>query len=93
MMTATLQIGNSDDKLPQRDWAMFVYHVGKLVDDLARQVHFSSASIGHAIWQNYCWVFEIKEDRVEELEKELVPIRQQFLQDSVALTLGDTKFI
>lgn len=94
MKTIVVQIGNSDDKLPQKRWSEFVHAADELIQDLAEQVHFSGASGSAAPWQNACWVLVCDE---VVLSDSLVPLLRNladvFHQESIAVTVGDTRFI
>lgn len=91
--TVVIQIGNSDDKLKQSEWSVFVSSIDEKVREIAYQVHFSGHSYGAAIWQNACWVIEMEESFVPFFLKELTLIRERFKQDSVAVTIGETIFV
>ena len=93
MKTITLQIGNSDDKLTQREWAAFVGDIDHEINVLAEDVHFCGFSPGDAPWQNACWVFELETDRENELKALVTGHRARFKQDSVAWTKGQTAFV
>jgi len=93
MKTITLQIGNSDDKLFQREWSMFCKLIDQQVQSQASAVHFSGHSMPDAPWQNACWVFEIEEDIIDDFQKEIRVIRQIYQQDYVAWIEGQTLFV
>ena len=57
-MTVVVQIGNSDDKLTQKNWSFFVADVRTAVASVATRIHFSSGSPSAQSWQNYCIVAE-----------------------------------
>lgn len=94
MKTVIVQIGNSDDKLPQKRWSEFVMGTDDLIQELADKVHFSGASGSAAPWQNACWVLMCDE---VVLRDSLVPLLRNladvFHQESIAVTIGDTRFI
>lgn len=92
-MTITLQIGNSDDKLTQKEWSQFVAAVDNEVNAAARQIHFTGTSAGHSQWQNACWVFELDASCRPALRAALQLHRITFRQDSIAWTEGETTFI
>ena len=92
MITATIQIGNSDDKLTQKEWAAFIRATHK-VADYHGDVHFSGFSVPDAVWQNACWVVEIHEAGVRRLREQLAELARRFRQDSIALTTGVTVFV
>lgn len=69
MKTITLQIGNSDDKLSQRDWSYFVNEIDHYLNvTMSRYItiHFSGSSHSYAPWQNFCWVFQKLNDEIEQ---------------------------
>jgi hypothetical protein len=90
--SATIQIGNSDDKLTQSEWSEFVSAVQDLIMDLQYNVHFHGCSIGSAPWQNACWVVELTNDG-RELKRMLARLAFDYQQDSIALTIGEVQFI
>jgi hypothetical protein len=91
-MTITVQIGNSDDKLTQKEWSDFVTRMRLLL--FAVPMHFHACSEGSMEWQNAVWVFEVEGDYEREWLKEKVKeIRKDFRQDSVAWTEGSTVMI
>jgi hypothetical protein len=93
MDTVVIQIGNTDDKLTQPEWASFYEHIDRLVELMAVRVHFAGASGSTQPWQNACWVAEIKPSEVTTLERSLEPIRLRYRQDSIAVTYGTTRFV
>jgi len=94
MSTITVQIGNSDNKLTQRLWHLYVLRVNILIEQYANMVHFSGGSSNWEPWQNYCWVIYIKlGSSREELKSELEHARKKYNQDSIAWVEGTTEFI
>lgn len=91
--TVTIQIGNSDDKLTQKEWGEYVWRVREFVRSKATAVHFFGGSVNWAEWQNACWVAEVPVCRVPDLKAGLSEIGKAFRQDSVAVTVGATEFI
>lgn len=97
MKTITVQIGNTDNKLSQRQWASFcnavhrsiVYHTHDIVD----AIHFSAPSVGWADWQNAAWVFSCADTEIDPLKNSLNAARLDYKQDSIAWTEGRTPFI
>ncbi len=89
-MTVVVQIGNSDDKLTQREWVQFIMDTRSLVNSLA-QIHFSGGSSPTAVWQNYCIVAEARS--LNDLRSRLADLATRYRQDSIALTLGKTEFV
>lgn len=93
MKTVTIQIGNSDDKLSQAQWATFIQITSSDVHTYANKIHFSGFSEAHQPWQNACWVIEIGEHSIPRLKAVLEKTRISFGQDSIAWTEGDTVFV
>ena len=91
--TVTIQIGNSDDKLSQRQWAEFVGSVNTAISQCCEHVHFSGSPAGTAPWQNAAWVVEVPDHSIPGLKRAVTAIRQSYSQDSAAWTEGETKFI
>lgn len=92
MITITVQIGNTDDKLKQAEWSKFIGKVEALIQSNCG-VYFSGFSNPTATWQNACWVFSIEPSEATFMHGKLKKIREDFSQDSVAWTEGDTIFI
>lgn len=93
-MSIVVLIGNSDDKLTQREWSKFYASVSQLISEYATSIHFQGCSPGQESWQNACFVFEVggPADRAT-LHEELLYIRKRFNQDSAAWLEGTTEFI
>lgn len=92
-MTVILQIGNTDDKLPQGRWHCYVSDTDVTVDEYATQRHFFGAPENWSRWQNVAWVFSMDEERYDDFIEELREIRGIYEQESVAVTLGNTIFV
>jgi hypothetical protein len=91
--TIVVQIGNSDNKLRQADWARFVQRVGGIVREHAETIHFFGGPENWAAWQKVGWIFDCEEARVGNLKMRLAETRKEFLQDSAAVTVGETEFV
>ena len=94
--TITIQIGNSDNKLTQQEWAEYVNDLKKLTQPF--NVHFSGGSPIDAPWQNYCTVLVLTNGQYlcvyqEILKGMLAELCDKYRQDSIAVTTGDTEFI
>lgn len=81
LITVTIQIGNSDDKLTQREWSNYVADMSMAIERYKTRGHFFGTCGGHLEWQNACWVFEIEEANVQELREEVGNIRRVFRPD------------
>ena len=91
--TIVVQIGNSDNKLPQAEWAEFVRRVDRTIREHARTIHFFGGTENWAAWQRVCWVFDCEERRMSDLRSCLTAAREEFRQDAAAFTAGETEFI
>lgn len=93
MVTAVVQIGNSDNKLKQGEWSHFCHAVAGLVADAFSEIHFSGGSEWNAPWQNACWCGSINIIDVEIFKRRIAVIRKSWNQDSVAILVGQTQFV
>ena len=92
-MLISVGAGNSDNKLTQQEWALFVAEVGGILAVHERQRHFFGGSETYAPWQNVCWVCEIDEDKLDLLRGQLRESRLSYRQDSVCLLVGQAEFV
>ena len=90
--TVTIQIGNSDDKLTQKQWSNFVNDVRSQIVQVG-EVHFAGGSRPDARWQNYCWVVAVPCDQIEPLKQTLAVSGRNYRQEAVAFTVGETFFV
>jgi hypothetical protein len=93
MKTIVVQIGNSDNKLPQAEWANFVQRVNAIIREHADVVHFFGGTENWAAWQRVCWVFDCDLSRLADFKTRLTDARKEFRQDAAAFTEGETEFI
>lgn len=93
MTTVTIQIGNSDDKLSQADWAMYVKEVQRAINYYCPDVHFFGGSPNWERWQNVAWVTNANKDELTRLSLRLSEIKEKYRQTSIAWTQGETSFI
>lgn len=95
---AYVSIGNSDNKLSQSQWALFVQSVRRLLDDDEHHVQIVFEGFAHpdSTWQNACWGLLLPNDRgpVELLRWRLARVAGLFRQDSIAWAEAErTEFI
>ena len=91
--TAVIQIGNTDNKLTQEEWAQFAQEMHFEIVLHTGRVHFSGGSDWNAPWQNACWVCDISQDKLDGLKDAVAQVRKQYNQDAAALTLGFTQMV
>lgn len=92
-MMVFVGIGNSDNKLTQAQWSLFVGEVESVVKAHASQVHGAWFSRPDAPWQNSCWCFETDLAVAEKAKPLLANIGRFYNQDSVAWSEALTEFI
>lgn len=90
--TVVVQIGNSDDRLTQQRWAMFIVDIGSELLALSK-IHFEGYSGGHSMWQNACFVAEMEMDRVQTLRRRLALVAAEYDQEAIALVVGSVEMI
>jgi hypothetical protein len=99
-MIVYISIGNSDDKLTQKEWSNFVADVDDVIEEAATQVHGRWFSQSDAEWQNACWCVEINsnwgrwDNRVMVLRSKLATHARTYGQDSIAWApVKETEFL
>lgn len=94
MATATVCIGNSDDKLTQKRWSDYVSRVNEVIRTLSPQIFFQGYSDPRAPWQNACWVFQSIDvhDR-DRIVTVLARLARIYDQEAIAFVVGDTFMI
>jgi hypothetical protein len=91
--TVVIQIGNSDDKLPQADWVKFIKDTRLAVGNHCGDVHFDGGASFDSRWQNACIVAEIQEIDKQKFQDALRKIRKAYKQYAIAVTFGQTVFV
>ena len=93
--TVAIQIGNSDDKLTQKQWAMFVAELRDHVERCDCKIHFWGASVNYEPWQNLCCICGVpsRDGLLERFTRGITNIRKRYDQDSAAVLIGETLFI
>lgn len=81
-MIAYVSIGNSDDKLAQREWSEFVRDVDRALD--GTHVHGRWFSGPDVPWQSACWCFELSYAHINRLHQTLARLAAKYRQDSIA---------
>ena len=93
MKTVVILIGNSDDKLSQKEWSDFCYRINDLVVFYGKTVQFAGGSPSNKPWQNACYVFEMEEVNIKHVKNELSEMVYIYKQGSIAMIVGETEFI
>lgn len=93
-MIVYISIGNSDDKLTQREWSDFQAQVQIVLVRLAIKIHGSWVSDPRDEWQNACWCLEPWAHLIEETRESLIRLADKFGQDSIAWAeVKETEFL
>lgn len=94
-MTKTIyvSIGNSDDKLTQREWASYHGETDFAISYQEKERHGAWESWSAANYQNACWCIEIDDQCADVLKQDLARIAARFRQDSIAWAEATTEFI
>lgn len=89
-----VSIGNSDDKLSQREWSAFHADVRCELIGAGARFHGQWVSPSTSEWQNACWLAELNEAIVEELKTNLGRLARKYRQDSIAWArVPETEFL
>lgn len=92
-LVACISVGNSDNKLSQQEFSIYVNQVDSIIDKYSIQKHFFGGSNTYDAWQNVTWVIELEEINLGNLEVRLNFTRRYFKQDSIFILTGVGKFI
>lgn len=82
-MQIYVSIGNSDDKLTQKEWRMFCRQFEEAVMLEARTIHGVWYSLPNSQFQNACITFEISDMRKGFLQEELRALAHKYKQDAI----------
>jgi hypothetical protein len=93
MKTITIQIGNTDNKLTQQEWAEYVNRTSATIDRFSEMTHFFGGSPNWYRWQNVAWVVEMSGHNLNPFKAEIERVRELYRQESVAVTIGETEFV
>jgi hypothetical protein len=100
-MIVYISIGNSDNKLTQKEWAAFVSNIDDDIANSRAGVHGFWSSVSHHPWQNACWCIEFEEKSqlfgeivVNKLKDNLIQLARTYGQDSIAWAeVKETEFL
>lgn len=92
-MTVYVSIGNSDDKLSQREWADFIEAVRVEINNCNVTMHGIWFSSPTTPYQNACYCFDIDPWSASELKEDLACIAEIYRQDSITWAEAETEFI
>jgi hypothetical protein len=83
-MTITIQIGNSDDKLPQKHWAAFVEAIDREVKRRQLPLHFFGGSPFTSPNQRAAWIADCPVEQIDGFKDFLTQCRRFYRQDAVS---------
>lgn len=89
MKTVYISIGNSDDKLTQKEWRRFAQETEGLLDRFSAQRHGTWFSRPDSVWQNMCTCAVLEDEDVRYVRDELSLIAKAWRQDSIAMAVVD----
>lgn len=93
-ITIYVGIGNSDNKLTQRQWSDFCANIHTYLRTVALDFLGEWHSLPTAPWQNAEYAATIRADRLDDVRGRLAIYRKDYIQDSIALAIVDrTEFI
>lgn len=92
-MSIYVSIGNSDDKLTQKEWSEFYMDVSVIMSGWADQVHGQWQSLPSSRWQNACWCFDTDEKKAFRMKQELRYVARLYRQDWIAWAEAETQEI
>lgn len=90
-VTVYISIGNSDDKLSQREWARFCVQVRGALGGLS--MHGAWFSLPGSEFQNACWCVVIPGDLVSHVRMRLHHLAAAYGQDSIAWAPAHVEFL
>lgn len=96
-MNVYVSIGNSDDKLTQKEWSRFCADLRAIVRAYQNETYGTWYSACDSEWQNMCIGFRVADSIADEelnsLRNELSLLSKLYNQDSIALSTATTELI
>lgn len=92
-ITVIVLIGNSDNKLTQKEWNYFVSDVRTIIWIFEKETHFIGSTEPFSEYQSGCFVFEMENDRLEAFKNRLRLSKLHHKQNFIALIVGDTQLV
>lgn len=77
-------IGNSDDKLSQREWALLQIEVKQALHERNANLIGEWHSYPDSIFQNACFALDVDQALVPELKGDLTALATMYKQDAIA---------
>jgi len=92
-ITVIVLIGNSDNKLTQKDWHYFVSDVRTIIWIFEKETHFIGSTEPFSEYQSGCFVFEMEKDQLEAFKNRLLLVKARHKQNFISLIVGNTQLI
>lgn len=93
-ITVYVSIGNSDDKLSQREWSEYVEDFCTVMEKYAEATYGVWFSGPESRFQNACVAIAVLGDDIAALRADLLDTRETYDQDSIAWAVAPkTEFI
>lgn len=92
-MEVCIAISNSDDKLGQADWSLFVARVRHEIKHSTGHVHGEWLTSPDSRWQGACWWVALVDSHVPVVQKNLRRAAADFRQDSIAWLAGESEML
>ncbi|RTK96549.1 MAG: hypothetical protein EKK64_03705 [Neisseriaceae bacterium] len=92
-ITVIVLIGNSDNKLTQKEWHYYASDVRTIIWIFEKETHFIGSTEPFSEYQSGCFVFVIEKEQLEELKNRLTLCKQRHNQNFIAMIVGNTQFI
>lgn len=90
-MYLCVSVGNSDDRLTQKEWNSFVRDISLLLQ-ISGEVHFFGGASTWEPWQNAAWIVDLKDAPISVMAR-ISEIRERYKQDSAFVLFGEGQFI
>lgn len=92
-MYVVISIGNTDDKLSQREWSDYVADMWTLLEKEGANVHFFGGRSNWEQWQNVAWIVEVHSMDIDGLMLKIESSRKKYRQDSAFVMVGEGLFV
>lgn len=93
-MIVYLGFGNSDDKLPQRDWALLQITLKEALHVFGGTVYGEWHSYPDSMFQNACLALDIDDEKIPEAKGIVRAVAVEFKQDAIAWNeVTETEFL
>lgn len=94
MTTLYISIGNSDDKLTQKEWSEYCAELLFIVESgMMERTYGVWYSAPDSKFQSMCVAVECPQERVMDLRFHLSELCKKYRQDSIALSYGQTTLL